>query len=234
MNKGFIGLIIVTALFACRQETQEPTPTYNIHDYYPMKIGAEYIYLVDSINHNDFTETTDTFQFQLKEVYTDTFSDINGEIAYRIERFKRFKNDSIAYENLPWEISDVWWVTPKQNSIERVEENIRYINLSQPISNTREWNGNAYNQRGFWEFEYDSINQNFKGFPNTVKVVQNDLNDQIIFIEEYAEYYAKDIGLVGKTIRDIEGQNTGLNIPLLQRIEKGFQYRQVLLEYQLP
>jgi hypothetical protein len=234
IKKWSIFLTLTIACFACRQEQSESTPRYDIHEFYPLQVGAEYTYLVDSIYHDDFNEKIDTFQFQLKEVYTDTFVDLNGDLSYRLERYKRFRNDSIAYENLDWQISDVWWVTKKENSIERVEENLRIVNLTQPISDRQEWNGNVYNQRGFWEFEYDSILGEFKDFTNTVKVVQRQLPTNQIAVETYLEYYSKDIGLVGKIIIDVESQNSASPLPVIQRVEKGFQYRQVLVDYQLP
>ena len=234
INRIIILSSLIILFVACSKEEASNTPSYDIHNYYPIEIGAEYVYLVDSIYHDDFNDQVDTFQFQLKEVYTDTFIDLNGDLSYRIERYKRFKNDSVAYENLDWVVSDVWWVTKKDNSIERVEENIRVINLTQPIKVNREWNGNAYNQRGFWEFEYDSINNTFRDFSNTVKIVQRELPTNRISVETYLEYYAKDIGLVGKIIIDVESQNSSSPLPVIERVEKGFQYRQVLIDYQLP
>ena len=50
------------------------------YDYYPYAIGNWAIYEVDSINYNDNTTPTtiDTFSYQVKELYADTFTDNEG------------------------------------------------------------------------------------------------------------------------------------------------------------
>ena len=71
--------------------------------YFPNKAGHYIIYDVDSIVHNDFKKTVDTFRFQLKEYIESVFYDNSGRPTLRIERYTKDFNStipSVSYTHL--------------------------------------------------------------------------------------------------------------------------------------
>ena len=233
--KHYISIFLLSVIFlgSCNSDSEQeiyPTP----QEYMTLKIGAWFQYKVDSIYFDDFDMTSDTTEFQLKEAITDTFTDGAGNLSYRLERFKRFKNDTISYDQLPWILTDVWWISNKGNSIERVEENKRFVSLNSPILEGASWDGNAFNFLETWDYTYESVGEPYEGFENTITVNQI-LEDQFaILYQSYREIYAKNIGLVRKEIIDVESQNIQVGIPVLDRIESGIIYDQLLEDYYIP
>lgn len=238
MKKLFTLSLITLIFISCEDVEIFKVPVFHMpSDYQPLKIGTWYIYDVDSITYNDFTSpaTIDSVNFQLKEQITDTFTDQSGKLNFRLERSKRFYNDSIFFDNLAWELTDIWYITQDGNNIQRVEENNRYISLISPIKDKTIWDGNAYNSMDSWDYTYLKVDEPFDTYGNTVTVNQFFFDDPLIYYELYEEVYAKDIGLVNRIRIDVESQDySNQNIPVLDRIEKGVQYFQKLSDYYIP
>ena len=236
MKKKIVLLLFVSFLIGCSdsiKKTIHPKPS----EYQPLKIGAWYIYDVDSITYNDFTTPVkiDSFNFQLKEEITDTFTDQTGKLNFRLERSKRFYNDSIVFNSLAWILTDIWYITQDGNNIQRVEENNRYISLLSPVKNNIIWDGNAFNSMDSWDYTYLKVDESFDTYGNTVTVNQYLFDDPLIYYELYEEVYAKDIGLVNRIRINVESQDySNPNIPVLNRIERGVQYFQKLSDYYIP
>jgi hypothetical protein len=233
----FLLTLSLSALFfSCSKDKDPATDFLPPDDYYPMKIGVWHIYDVDSISYNDFTDpvTIDSISYQVKEELTDTFSDLEGNLSYEITRSKRAsKNISEGAGNLPWKISDIWWVKKVNGNINRIEENIQYVSLLNSVSEGKTWNGNAYNHINQWDYTYTNINEEFGEYSNTITVSQRE-EDVVIIYRDYKEVYAKGIGLVSRTRIDLESQDTQNPLPILQKAEKGFQYFQNLNSYNIP
>tara|TARA_B100000795_G_C22805427_1_gene444528 strand:- start:6292 stop:7011 length:720 start_codon:yes stop_codon:yes gene_type:complete len=235
-----ISVLIITILFlgSCGDSVKEaidssPSPS----EYQPLKIGSWYIYDVDSIVYSGLIDqvTVDTIQFQLKEEITDTFTDQAGNLNFRIERSKRFYNDSVAYISLDWQISDIWIITKKGQNIERVEENNRFISLINPVKNGTIWDGNVFNFKESWDYNYTKLGEPFEDFGNTVTVNQYLDLINVFRYQRYEEVFAKDVGMISRIRIDVESQNySDVTIPVLERIEKGYQYFQLINSYYIP
>ena len=235
MQRIFWIAIFSLFLVSCSKDSPSSIDFKSVSDYYPLKLGSWYVYDVDSISYNDFTDpvTIDSITFQVKEELTDTFFDLEGNLSYEITRSKRAGNDSVSSESLPWKISDVWWVKERNGNIERIEENNRYVTLSSPISEGKSWDGNAYNYMNSWDYIYENVTDTFAQYPNTVTVNQQE-EDLVIIYRQYKEVFAKEIGLVSRTRIDVESQDIVNPVPILQKVEKGFQYFQTLNSYYIP
>ena len=236
MKKLLILSLLAVLFIGCGDDAKQVV-YLSPSEYQPLKIGAWYIYDVDSLTYNDFTTpvTVDTFVFQVKEEITDTFTDLAGRLNYRLERSKRFYNDSIVFDSLNWKPTDVWFITKNGDDIERVEENNRFVSLLNPIRNETVWDGNVFNFMDNLDYTYENIEAPFDVYGNTVTVNQI-LEDKLVIIyKKYEEVYAKDIGLVNRIRIDVESQNLAdPTIPVLNRIEKGSQYFQKLNDYYIP
>ena len=143
------------------------------------------------------------------------------------------ETDSIGLEDLPWILSDIWWVKEINGNIYRVEENNNYVTLSNPIAKDKSWDGNAYNYQRYWDFTYENIAGTFNQYSNTVTVIQIDQENEIEK-KYYREIFANDIGLVSRTRIDVKTQDIINPLPILLKAEKGFQFFQELNSYYIP
>jgi hypothetical protein len=229
-NLSYLYLSLVFTTFSCTKNTKEIS-YLKPSSYYPLEIGNSYIYEVDSIVFNDFDQSVDSFKFQIIESYTDTFRDIYNELAYKIERKKRNKIQLNEYE--AWGNPQIWWVNlAKNQSIQRVENNLRFVNLVTPIQNDFSWKGNAFNLLAEWDFRYAMVNESFENFDSTLTVIQREIPENLILKEYYEQKFAKNIGLIYYHYINVESKNN-LSIPLMQRIENGVIYTQKLIQYKL-
>ena len=233
--KGFNVIILgfLVLMFGCKKDSSESSSYGSPSDYYPLKVGSYHVYLVDSIYYNDVTMKAETYQFQIKEVLTETFYDQSNRLNYRMEKYYRYQNDSTTFDQATWHFSHIWYVTTTTNSIERVEENVRFVSLTNPIKNNITWNGNAYNFKETWECVYENFEEAYLTYPNSVKVLQRD-NENLIEKQYYEQYFAKGIGIVRYHYIDIGSQDAASAKPIMERIEKGVQYTQVLVDYYIP
>jgi len=135
------SITLITALVlivcSCKRETELPVDMG--YKYFPVNIGHWVIYDVDSVSHNDFTGTVDSFKFQIREQIESVFNDNEGRPTQRIERYKRISDTSA------WFIKDVWTQNLTSTTAERTEENIRIVKLIFRPEAGAKWDGNIYN-----------------------------------------------------------------------------------------
>lgn len=233
--RKLLGLIIFSVVLASCSKDVATVPLKSTSDYYPLVVGAWYIYDVDSIWYNDFEVPVaiDTATYQVKEELTDTFYDLLGDLSYEITRSKRSANDTTLVEDVEWKVSDIWWVKSNGGNIERVEENVHYVSLLIPVKEGLEWNGNSFNYMESWDFKYQAVEEPFGSFNNTITVNQREEDVKIIY-QDYKEVYAKGVGLVSRTRIDVESQAISNPVPIVDKAEKGFQFFQTINSYYIP
>ncbi len=223
MKINFVLLLFIVTVYSCKSKI-DSTPRITGQEYYNSKIGSWIIYHVDSIVFNDFhapNQGIDSFFYQVKEIITEKFLDNSGVETNRIERFKRL-NDT-----LPWQITNVWTSNMSASSLEKVEENLRYVKMSFPLAVNKYWSGNRFNSLVPWDYSYINIKTpvtlNGYTFENTVTVLQKDSSDNNFIEERYAkEIYALNIGMVYKQLDTLEIQSS---------IKKGLYYRQTAIDW---
>ena len=221
------------------------------YNYFPNQVGQYVIYDVDSVSYDDFRINTythlakvDSFKFQLKEKIQSIFNDNQNRPTIRLERYVKYYNDSLFYNQMPWTLRNVWTENRTITTAEKVEENIRYIKLTFPIAENKTWNGNAKNTYKEWDYFYSFIDKpriiGIWSFDSVLQVTQyNNGSPNIIEKQLYTEQYAKKVGLIYKQVIDIKSQppliwanlklypygqdSTELfySIPILKRITKG-------------
>lgn len=209
-------LAIAAGLGACKQETAPPVDLKD--EYYPLEIGNSLEYTVDSIIISPLlTNGRDTVHWQVREVVESTFTDNLGRTAHRIERYLRASDSAV------WFISDVWYAVKETTTVERIEENLRFIRLIFPASDGRSWKGNAHiDSDSFpyyhdWDYEYVDVDEaktvNGMFFDSTLTV--SETADSTLIDMRYSEaIYAKNVGLVYKRLFDLAYVDTQPKPPL--------------------
>ncbi|HLG34879.1 MAG TPA: hypothetical protein VI757_08380 [Bacteroidia bacterium] len=216
-----IALIISSLLiYSCREDEMVYLPPVYFN-YVPTNTGNIVIYDVDSTYYLEFDSTVHVFHFQVMERIDSTYLDNQNRPTQRIERFKR---DSVGGT---WYFLSVWNSTLTTSRFERVEENIRYVKLGFPISETQTWNGNAYNTLGTEEYYYLTFHEPLTiatfTFDSTLTVQQAD-DDNFIHKKYGLEKYANHIGRVYKEFIDVDKYPTGV-------YREGVVYKETINSY---
>lgn len=222
-------LIFTIFFLACKKENPSSPVNYK-YNYFPLKQGLQRIYKVVDITIDTAINKFDTINYELKEVYDSSFVDNSGNIAWRLERYKR--DDSTQQ----WIISDVWENQVVNNQAHSIEENYRYIKIVFPPKKNETWNGNAFNtleSQSYSIYAFDepvTVNQLF--FDSVITVYQEN-NETLINKYFTFEQYAKNVGLINKTVIAVD-QVTYIDyispiVPIEQRIARGHLYYQTLI-----
>ena len=196
-----------------------------LSDYYPLQAGKYITYNLDSTVFINFGTKDTVINYQVQDRVDSQITDNLGRPAYRIYRYIR-KNSSQA-----WTPNNTFLAIPTNNSIEFVENNLRFQKLVLPIENGTTWKGNSYidayslnstlKYLDDWDYSYDSVGATIKlgNIPvsNSIKVNQRDEflgQDPKLPTTQYAEKnysvekYAKGVGLVYKEFLHWEFQGT--------------------------
>ncbi|HEY5465158.1 MAG TPA: hypothetical protein VIJ95_17995 [Hanamia sp.] len=227
MAKYLLGSCLLCLLFAsCKKEDSNFTSA-SINDYFPLKVGKYITYNLDSTVIANFGLGSSPFvvnHYQAQDVVDAEITDNLGRSSFRIMHYIR--NDSTQL----WIPNNTFMVTSTRNSLEYVENNLRYLKLMLPISEGFTWKGNSYidtydNDLGLtylddWDYTYDSVGApltiNSLNFDSTITVDERDEflgQDPSLDSTQYAtktysvEKYAKGIGLIYRNFLHWEYQS---------------------------
>jgi hypothetical protein len=205
MRKQISFLAIASLIFfsACKKSTEEFV-TAPVSDYYPLTVGKYITYSLDSVvYYTNFGVSAVIKSYQVKHLVEAQTTDNLGRPAYRIIRYIR------SFSNAPWVADNVFMAIPSQNSIEFVENNLRFLKLKGPVRQDYTWKGNTYiNTTSLsstlkylddWDYAYDSLNVPAQigavTIDSTIKVAE--IDNQTAIDRTFSEAkYAKGIGLV--------------------------------------
>tara|TARA_R110002049_G_scaffold143426_1_gene305532 strand:+ start:833 stop:1510 length:678 start_codon:yes stop_codon:yes gene_type:complete len=220
--KVFYPIIIGVLLFlsACEGSDDSISPDFG-YEYSPLEVGNYVIYQIDSIHYDDFANTVDTFSYQLKEVIDSSYTLLDGQEGYRLERFRRNNASS------NWRIIDVWVVYRTKNQFIRIEENQPIVKLVFPVKTEVQWDINSRNTSESTLAEITSIQSNstIRGLALNETATVTIIDDRNLIERKLdQERYSKEVGLVSRYFKDLRTQVTG-------QIVRGIDYRKELIEF---
>jgi hypothetical protein len=219
--RGLFSLLALALLLVSACQQKEPIDKVQDlgYDYFPSEINWEKTYLVDSIFFNDNTQSSDTFQFILKE------ETAGFEQAAGLEKHQVLKRSAQFSATQNWEPRSSIFVLKTAQNLQWVEDNQRIIKLVFPIDNIQSWNGNALNAQGRRNFIWQKLNSNHvvlgTNYTETITVLEARINN---LIEEIliSSTYAKNIGLIDYTNNQLNFQTSGIS---------GYKVRQQLISF---
>jgi hypothetical protein len=212
-----VSLLVLIGVIAVACNDKEVVNYPALTDYYPLKVGRTYTYLLDSTVRINFGQSLTEHYYLAKDSVESQFTDAQGRPSYRIFRYLRD-----TFQTQPWTYLATYVATIDNNKkwIEYVDNNLRYVVLREPVSEGFTWKGNSYidTKSGSslvkyldeWNYTYQDIAQPFtvrKGkFDSTITVLQADevsppgpyspTNYQQTNYSK--EVYAKGVGLIYK------------------------------------
>lgn len=187
---GYLFAIFLALSSGCRTTTTEPAPSD--YTYFPLKAGQYSIY---TVQEDQYPRRGAPIQrnYQIKEVVSDPYTNVTGQIAYRLTRYRR------STDNQPWQPDSVWSARIVMNEAIRTENGQDFISLLFPISNGSSWNGNRYNTLGQAKYELRNAGQPFRVldtlFDETVTVMAQD-DSTLVSQEKRMAVYARLVGLI--------------------------------------
>jgi hypothetical protein len=232
------GVVVFAFLMACCS-SKDTVLAPVVSDYFPIRVGAYFIYAVDSLITDQSVQTN--YMYDLKVQAIDSFANGDHGFTYVLQRSKR--PDSLS----AWTSMISW--SARINTLQAIvnEGNISYIKLEGPLSNGTAWDGNSLNNLGgtdkclnndlnscdVYTVEHYGTPYsipNGLSFRNSLTVVQSDNEDFIVFQDKRSEVYAEHIGLVYRQILQLQYCMDTTCVGQ-QRVSKGISYSQTLKEY---
>jgi len=238
MLKHFLLALLTFSLLVFVQSCSNKKDDFNLdynYNYYPLTTGHYVTYNVDSISYrfNNPNYLRDTVRFQLKEVVADTFYDNENELNYRLELFRR--PDATA----GWSIWKVWNVKQTTTTLQKNEDDIRFIKLVFPQTNGETWNGNIYvpNTTIYdifknWTYRYSNLHQplSLNGFNFDSTLVVNQVDDENVIEKKLRkEIYAKNVGMIYQEWEGMKKQRVDKDWQ--EGPETGFRIRMTIIDH---
>lgn len=213
-----IFAVLIVGFFSC-SEKKEDLEYEPISNYLPLQKGKYITYRIDSLVTTAFNLGMTTFSYQVKHEIDAQITDNLGRPSYRV--FRYLNNADASGQ---WVPNGSYFITPLDNQIEVIEENLRFIKLHAPLREGFTWRGNAYfptdayepfgfafgndNNIQKWDFTYEAPESTFtykgKTYTNVQTVEQQDYSFNVPVTpaaivatrNRSVEKYAKNIGLV--------------------------------------
>lgn len=204
--------MLATSLVACENKTEE-LQIADYKSYFPMTTGKYITYKLDSTIYTRLGTQKEVHSYEIKIENEAIIKDNTGKDLLRIFAYLRKPGET------NWLPVNTFGAQDRNNGIEWIENNKRFIKLKAPVRDGFSWKGNSYLETGSlesdiaymadWDYTYAEVGAaktiGTFNLDNTITVLQKDesigdLNDPKIYSEvnKAREVYAKDIGLVYK------------------------------------
>jgi hypothetical protein len=256
-KRYFTNLLLFSLIMMGMQCTKKNIDLQSdaLADYMNLQPGKYIMYRLDSLVKLPFHDTAFTTRsYQIKDVVDKQITDNMGRPSWRIYRYIRDINSNLEED---WRSSMTYLVTPTRETIEVVENNLRFQKLNLPIREFFSWSGNKFldnsdpygseygfnndNTMGGWEYYYESVGQQ-ESVANrtyddviTIKHVDEEQNFPVTNPSDFGrkdysvEKYAKNIGLIYKELTMLEYQAANNVYP--QGSKEGFSIRLQIVDH---
>ncbi|RYG39053.1 MAG: hypothetical protein EOO01_29410 [Chitinophagaceae bacterium] len=119
--------LFIFAISSCeKSEKLQDTP---ISDYAPLLVGKHITYQLDSTIYTDFGVTREVHSYEVKYEVDEEITDALNETAFRVVRYIR------NIGGTTWTPDATFMAKNTGQSLEFVENNLRFIKLRLPFSN---------------------------------------------------------------------------------------------------
>ncbi|MEJ7739315.1 MAG: hypothetical protein WKF97_17955 [Chitinophagaceae bacterium] len=220
MNKIHLSLIfILTAVLFMRCNKAEDLQSDALNDYFNLEPGKYILYKLDSTITLSFGAGFTVHKYQAKDVIDAPITDNLGRLGWRVLRYLR---DSASNSETDWKPNSTYMIMSTRETVEVIENNLRFQKLKLPVTEGFTWKGNAYislysNDPNWdyrylsdWDYTYEQVGSPFvlPGSPtvdSTLTVTHRDEtlgtpNNRDLYSERTfsKEVYGKRIGLIYK------------------------------------
>jgi hypothetical protein len=221
LHKWTFLWIVLTGIAGCQKTDVYQSPP--LSDYFNSVIGHYIEYRLDSTVFIFYGQRDTVVKYRAKDVVEAAIVDNLGRPSYRVVRYL-----SDTSGTRPWVPKATFMVTPSQQSLEVVDNNLRFQKLILPIKDSYTWKGNSYfdtysigstvRYMDGWDYTYKNIHKPYSIWNNqtidsTITIEQRNEtigspSDSYAYSEKNIseEVYAKGVGLVYKNFLHWEYQ----------------------------
>jgi len=182
-------LSLIAFLFSCT-ETEKPKADFGL-DYQPLEIGLFWEYEVtETIVFGESDEESSAFF--LKDRVDYTYFNVENELVYVVVREK-------STDRANWSAVGSYTMQYRNLALVRTFENKKTVNLVFPPELDKTWDAQIFNSGDPDEYEISflgKIDVGDQSFSKSLKVLQEEEDDEITFRDNRYEVFAKGIGLV--------------------------------------
>jgi hypothetical protein len=225
--KHFYHYFLMLLLLASACGKDEYKPGDIGLDYFPLRKGNYQIFNVSEVIYSEVKDPENR-NYQLKVEIVDSFPNTEGIYTYVLSRTRR-DNASQA-----WQDVDTWSARGNDRELVVNEGNTAFVKITFPVGKGNEWNGNKLNNGVEDDYEMETVDEPAQiagtTFEKTLRVVQENNEDLIVFQDKREEVYARGIGLVYKETVQLS-YCTDPNCIGQQKIKSGIIYKQEINEY---
>jgi hypothetical protein len=234
-----LGLIILTS--CGENEVEIPDESVYGYEYFPLELGYEWTYSVDSILINQLGSNNVISSSFIREELIEVITDTELGKKYKLQR--SYRKDSLSQ----WKIQKVWTIQRDESRAIRTEGNLSFVKLVFPAIVGTKWDGHVFfnDEKQFpvgaenltvyrdWEYKINNIGAKTIGGTLYSEVLDVSHIDEISFISKRfsTESYAKGIGLVERKMEIFDTQDVNETLPWIERAQRGFQLSQTLVSF---
>ena len=138
MKKILIPLVFGIALLSSCKKSTEEFASIPLTDYYPLEAGKYITYRLDSTVFINFGTVQVTRSYEVKYAVDALITDNLNRPAWRIIRSIRSNPAD------PWVTDATFMAVSTTNTLEFIENNLRFVKLHQPVRNGYSWKGHSH------------------------------------------------------------------------------------------
>lgn len=204
--RSIVLIVLVLITFSCSKESIDKPVLLDPIEYFPLDSGMFWLYDATFITIDAAVGTFDTTHSELKMSYTYFDEDLEQHVLERVIR-----EDSLS----DWQEYDLITVSWNELSMHWVENNLRYVKLTDPIYENKSWDGNSYNILDDWNYYYSDLNASFEVdeylYSNTIRVEKRDVVNAIQQARSF-EVFEKGVGIVYEYNADFSYQGSTVSL----------------------
>lgn len=189
-NLSRVGLMIVPLAFLACSEIEQPQTDFGLN-YQPLAIGDywEYKVLETEVFGQDDAETENYFY---RDQIDSKYQNAENEEVFLLTRSK-------SMNRIEWTVEGNYALQIRKNALVKTFENRNTVNLVFPPKVGLTWDANIYGADSEDIYTIDLLGKyelDGQGFSQSVRVLQEEGDDKITFIDNRYEVFAKGIGMI--------------------------------------
>lgn len=211
ITSGLVLLLVCCGWFACQEEAIQPPATDALDRYYPLALGQEATYAVDSILLIPEVGGIryDTSLLTVREILVDTFTSASGQRWFRGERFEK---DRTAPDS-DYQLTATFARGRTDRQALYRQDNLTFTALTLPARVGESWRGFDFDEfRSFvvggefldvyngWQSRYEATNETVeiegRTYEEVLFVERANVTDNLIDLRTAYARYAPEVGLI--------------------------------------
>lgn len=134
-----IAVPLLCGLLAACSNRTEKFESAALTDYLPLSVGRSFTYRLDSLVFTKSGTVPELHRYQLRHRISGTTTDNLGRTTFIIQRLINDENGSGD-----WQPRSSFYITPQEQQMEVITDNMRVITLILPFRQGFTWKGNGY------------------------------------------------------------------------------------------